>query len=136
SVPTLANAMDVGAPSNVERLLAWYPDPRAPEARLAAESVSDDEIRARIRATWREHGVAVCPHTACGLEVLSRLRARGAREDWLVAATAQAAKFETIVEPLIGRAIEPPPALARILARPSHAEPMAADDAALARVLG
>ena len=44
---------------------------------------------------------------------------------WAVAATAHPAKFEGIVEPLIGTTIEPPPALAALLARPSRAEPLA-----------
>jgi threonine synthase len=132
---TLANAMDVGAPSNAERLLAWWPDVRATAGWLAADWVSDDAIRARIRATWQEHGVAACPHTACGLEVLARLRAAGEHGPCVVAATAHPAKFDTIVEPLLGARVEPPPALAELLRRPAHAEPLAADDAALKRAL-
>lgn len=129
SLATLANAMDVGAPSNLERLRARYADPAAV---VDADWVDDDTIRATITATAREHGVDVCPHTACALAVLARLRARGERGPWIVAATAHPAKFETVVEPLVGHAVPVPPPLAALLARPAHAEPMAATLEALA----
>jgi len=88
---------------------------------LSADSVDDATIRDTIGRVFLERGVAVCPHTACGLEVLRRLNAGGT---WLVAATAHPAKFETVVEPLIGQKVAPPPPLAALLARPSHAEPL------------
>jgi threonine synthase len=129
TVQTLANAMDVGDPSNVERLRYWHPDPAKV---LSADSVDDDAIRETIRRVFAERGVAVCPHTACGLQVLRRMNPAGT---WLVAATAHPAKFETVVEPLIGRTVEPPPALKDLLARPSHAEPLAASTEALLAAL-
>ena len=135
SVATLANAMDVGAPSNVERLRALIPDPRAPEAALFADTVDDASIREAIRAVYAATGRAICPHTACGTEVLRRLRARGEQGTWVVAATAHPAKFETIVEPIIGTQVTSPPALARLLARPSHAEPLEPTLAALKTAL-
>ncbi|MBL9038987.1 MAG: threonine synthase [Archangium sp.] len=128
SVATLANAMDVGAPSNVERLQYWYPD--AATIPLTADSVDDATIRDTIRRTWKESGIAVCPHTACGLEVLRRIRARGGQGNWVVAATAHPAKFDTVVEPLIGQTVPVPPALAELLARPSTALPLEASDSA------
>ena len=54
---------------------------------------------------------------------------------WAVAATAHPAKFESIVEPLVGHAVEVPPALAELLARPTRADPLAVDPAALRRWL-
>lgn len=128
SIATLANAMDVGAPSNVERLRFWNFTPEA-------DWVDDETIRATIRRTWTEHRAAICPHTACAVEVLRRLREKGAGGTWIVAATAHPAKFETIVEPLIGEAVPVPPALKALLERPAHAEPMEATDAALRRAL-
>ena len=50
---------------------------------------------------------------------------------FVVAATAHPAKFETVVEPLIAQKVEPPPKLAELLERPSHAEPLAARTEAL-----
>lgn len=135
SVATLANAMDVGAPSNIERLRWLHPDTDALRAAVPAASFDDDAIRAAIVAADRRHGLAVCPHTACGLALLDRLRAAGDRRPWLVAATAHPAKFESIVEPLLGRELAVPPALAELLARPSHSEPLAATAAALREVL-
>ncbi len=132
SVPTLANAMDVGAPSNLERLRHRYPDP----ARVVtADAVDDETIRATIRDVLRATGVVVCPHTACGLAVLRRRRDRGDRRPHLVVATAHPAKFDSVVEPLIGRTIDVPPALAALLARPSRAEPLRSTLADLAAAL-
>ena len=134
SIATLANAMDVGAPSNFERLQYLYPDAAELRATLRAEAVSDDQIRAAIVRVRDGRGHVVCPHTACAAEVLDRLRARGAGGDWAAVATAHPAKFPEVVEPLLGQTVAPPPALAAMLARTSHAQALA-DDAALLRDL-
>ena len=133
SVATLANAMDVGDPSNVERLRYWYPDESAMP--FTADWVDDETIRATIRRTWADSNLAVCPHTACGLEVLRRLRAKGASGRWVVAATAHPAKFDSVVEPLIGQKVEVPAALGELLARPAQATPLGASEGEFARVL-
>ncbi|MBL8727697.1 MAG: threonine synthase [Planctomycetes bacterium] len=133
SLATLANAMDVGAPSNLERLRDRCADPASA---VTADWVDDDTIRRTITATLRDRGTVVCPHTACGLAVLERLRARGETGPCLVAATAHPAKFDTVVEPLVGRSVPVPPALAALLARPARAEPMAATLADLVARLG
>ena len=129
TVHTIANAMDVGDPSNLERLRYWHPDVAKT---VGADSVDDAAIRETIVRVWKDHGIAVCPHTACGLEVLRRKAAPGT---WLVAATAHPAKFETVVEPLIGQKVEPPPKLAELLLRPSHAQPLEARTEALLQQL-
>ncbi|HEY6892940.1 MAG TPA: threonine synthase [Rhodanobacteraceae bacterium] len=127
SVATLANAMDVGAPSNFERLRWIYPDDAALRKALTADAVDDDAIRAEIRASESRYGTLVCPHTATATAVLGRLRARGDRRDFAVVATAHPAKFDEVIEPLIGRKIDVPPSLAALLERPSRSEPMAAN---------
>ncbi len=131
TVATLANAMDVGAPSNFERLRHWHHDDAGLRASLRAFAVSDDVITETIRHAPQRHGVVPCPHTATGLHVLERLREAGDRRPWTVVATAHPAKFDGIVERLVGHGVEPPPALAETLAWPAHAEPLAADYAAL-----
>ncbi|HZX91708.1 MAG TPA: threonine synthase, partial [Rudaea sp.] len=67
-----------------------------------------------------------CPHTATALHVLERLRSAGQGGDWAVVATAHPAKFDSVIEPLIGRPVDVPEPLAALLARPALAEPMAA----------
>ena len=71
SVATLANAMDVGAPSNLERLRHAF---ARPQDIVRADWVSDDEIRSTVHSTFARTGEIVCPHTACGLAVRERLR--------------------------------------------------------------
>ena len=135
SVATLANAMDVGAPSNFERLQWLYGDDAAAlRGQFIARSVADAQIQALIGRRYRDHGEVFCPHTACAVAVLEQLREQGiaaAGQDWAVAATAHPAKFEAVVEPLIGQALAVPPALAALLARPAHADPLPANYPAL-----
>ena len=121
TVATLANAMDVGAPNNFERLQWLYPDTAALRAAVSADSVDDDAIRTAIIDARARLGETVCPHTACALAVLQRLRKRGADGDWCIVATAHPAKFPEVVEPLIGAAVPLPEVLATMLARTSAA---------------
>ena len=136
SITTLANAMDVGAPSNLERLRHLYPDRKIHEAILKVDSVDDAEIRRAIPAVQKKYREIVCPHTACGMVALERLRAGGDQRDWCVVATAHPAKFETVVEPLIHQSIEVPLALQALLDRPAHAEPLEPTLDALKKILG
>ncbi|HEY2345099.1 MAG TPA: threonine synthase [Xanthomonadaceae bacterium] len=131
SVATLANAMDVGAPSNFERLRAWHADDAELRSALGAWSVADDVIVETIRSAPMRHGIVPCPHTATGLHVLERLRAGGDTRPWAVVATAHPAKFESIVEPLVGHVLDVPPALAETLSRRAFAESLPVDYAAL-----
>jgi threonine synthase len=132
SIATLANAMDVGAPSNFERLRWLFGDDDAAlRAAFTAAHVDDATIREVIARRYRDHGEVHCPHTATAIKVLEDLRAHGEQGDWAVAATAHPAKFESVVEPLIGRTVDVPPALAELLARPAHADPISADYGAL-----
>ncbi len=135
SIATLANAMDVGAPSNFERLRWLYPDDGELRRAFRAERVDDDAIREVIERRYRDHGEVFCPHTACAVKVLEDLRRDGADGDWCVVSTAHPAKFESIVEPLIGRAVDVPPMLAGLLTRPAIAVALAAEYGAFAAEL-
>jgi len=132
SVATLANAMDVGAPSNFERLIALPQDQR--EVRV--ELVDDEAIKSRIRAAYQASGYVWCPHSATAAEAYARLtEGERAGRTWILAATAHPYKFRDTVEPLIGQAIEPPPALEAILDRPTHKSTIEASLEALAGAL-
>ncbi len=132
---TLANAMDVAAPSNFERLRHWHRDDAELRTAFRAEPVGDEAIRDVIRRAPQRHGVVPCPHTATGLRVLERLRAQGDARPWAVVATAHPAKFDKVVEPLVGHAVTPPPPLAACLARSASAERLPNDYAALRALL-
>jgi threonine synthase len=113
--------MDVGNPSNMERLRALFPDIAEVRAAVSACSVTDAQIRERIRSGFRDYGQIWCPHTATAAEAWERLpaeRRRAAR--WVLVATAHPAKFREIVEPLIGRDVPVPETLARLFARPAQ----------------
>jgi threonine synthase len=121
SVRTLASAMDVGDPSNMERLRHLLPEFGELRGSIEAYPVEDAAIRAQIAKDSAERGEVWCPHTATGFWVYDQLPAnRRERRAWYVCATAHPAKFDTIVEPLIGRAVAVPEALQTLLARPAH----------------
>jgi threonine synthase len=75
SIATLASAMDVGNPSNMERIRALYPTIDSMREHLSADSVDDATIRARIGEDFMHYGREWCPHTATAAEVYSRLSA-------------------------------------------------------------
>jgi threonine synthase len=136
SVATLASAMDVGSPSNLERLTALYPDAGALRASLSAVSIDDAAIRARIRADHAHYGAVWCPHTATAAEAWARLDpARRHAGRWVLVATAHPAKFREIVEPLIGRPVPVPESLERLFKRPAHYTEIDATMPALCAVL-
>jgi threonine synthase len=136
SIATLASAMDVGDPSNMERLRALHPQLQDLRGAVSACSVSDEEIRARIRAGYREYGQMWCPHTATAAEAWHRLTpARQRARRWVLVSTAHAAKFREIVAPLIGREVPMPQTLQRLFARPLQCVEIDATLAALREVL-
>jgi threonine synthase len=120
SVATLASAMDVGNPSNLERLLSLFPAGGELASQVEAAWVTDDAIRARIRADLAGYGEIWCPHTATAAELHARLpeSERNARH-WVLVATAHPAKFREIIEPLVGD-VPVPENLRRLYELPSR----------------
>lgn len=136
SKTTLASAMDVGDPSNMERLFHLIPDFEDMRRAIAAHPVDDAGIRAEIAKGYEQFGEIWCPHTATGFHAYDHLPAADrAGKAWSVCATAHPAKFDTIVEPIIGRPIELPDSLARILELPAESVPLAPDIDALRSAL-
>ena len=141
SVATLASAMDVGNPSNMERLRALFPELGDMRSAVSAFTVTDDAIRTRIWAGFEEFGQVWCPHTATAAEAYERLCvarqvAPKRQGRWVVVATAHPAKFREIVEPIIGQTIPVPETLAKLFARPTECTEIEADLSALRAALG
>ena len=131
SVATIANAMDVGAPSNFERL-AGLADARVE----AVERIEDDAIRGRMKQVFDATGYVACPHTATALEAHARLSTgQRAERPWILGATAHPAKFADVVEPVIGRTVALPPALSDVLKRPVRVRDIPGTSEALALAL-
>ena len=127
SIATLANAMDVGAPNNFERLQWLYPDAAELRTVLSAEAVDDATIRTTIVDAWERHGEAICPHTACAVHVLQRLREAGATGDWAAVSTAHPAKFPDAMEAITGARPDLPKRLAALMIDPERFEVLAND---------
>ncbi len=117
SIATLANAMDVGDPSNMERLFNLYSDWESFSEMVSAMSVDDEKIKKMIGQIYQMHNYIICPHTATGEYVRS---VKKYSSPSIVYATAHPAKFETIVEPIIGTSVEIPPSLDALLQKEQH----------------
>jgi threonine synthase len=133
SVATLSNAMDVGDPSNWERIERLFGrDWNALRSTLRWGSLDDDETRAALRSLASQ-GYVADPHSAVAWAVLRRRFQR--RETGIFLATAHPAKFQEILEPILGREIPLPPSLAELLDRPLLAEALPVDVEVLKRRL-
>ncbi|MBP6218678.1 MAG: threonine synthase [Oligoflexales bacterium] len=113
SISTLANAMDVGNPSNAERLFHLYPNFDELRRDVRAYSVTDEQISRTIERGYQQWGRAFCPHTAAALCVSEQLR----EKDWILVETAHPAKFVETLSPLIPTPIETPERLQAILSK-------------------
>ena len=112
TVSTLSNAMDVGAPSNFERLYALLGEDGLRRDGLWSTSVSDEKTTARLRQVYEDYGYVACPHTAVGFEAVARYRGEtGDDTPVIVLATAHPAKFSPTVEAALGLTLPPVAAL-------------------------
>lgn len=127
SVRTLANAMDVGAPSNFERML-WLcgGEPDALRDELEGFRCDDAMIRRTIDGLHRNYGYLSDPHSAIGYAASVACGKQG-----FYLSTAHPAKFGEVISPVTGAAVPLPPRLAQLACLPRVSEPMAADLGAL-----
>ncbi len=133
SVATLSNAMDVGAPSNWERIFALFGgDHDAMAAALRWGSCTDAETEATVVALDRG-GYLADPHGAVAYCVLQANLHAG--EQGIFLATAHPAKFLEALAPCLGRDIPLPKSLSDLLELPLLCEPLAANQTALKRRL-
>ncbi|MCX7045816.1 MAG: threonine synthase [Candidatus Sumerlaeota bacterium] len=116
----LSNAMNVGHPSNLARLVALYggamdetgrlhaePDMAAIRRDILSVSVSDAETRAAIADAWRRHHLMLEPHGAVGYKALDKLRACD-QYATLFLETAHPAKFPEVIREVLGMEPELP----------------------------
>lgn len=134
SIATISNAMDVGRPSNFERLQTMFDgDHRRMAALIHGQSIDETVTRETMRRYFEEYGVQVCPHTAVGLAAADRYGV-GSPESGLrsvVLATAHPGKFADIVKDATGRYPLMPERLERALEAPGTSISMPAESAAL-----
>jgi len=135
SIQTIANAMDVGSPSNFERMRWLYGDDVEDMRRdIAGSRHDDDEVRATIASVYRSRGYVLDPHSAIAYLGLKKHMTDGGRTG-IFLATAHPAKFGEIVEPIIGRPIDMPAPLREAVSRPPQTLRMNASLEALADAL-
>ena len=137
SIRTVANAMDVGAPSNFERMQWLYGgDLDALRRDVVGFAYDDARVVAEIGRVEREHGYLLDPHGAIGwLAINDMLRGEDDEAIGVFLATAHPAKFREVVEPAIGRPLPLPPVLAAAITRPRFSKPLSSDYADLRALL-
>jgi threonine synthase len=114
SIATLSNAMDVGDPSNLARLVAMHGGSvERLRAMLSAHSIDEAETRATIRRVYASTGYVLDPHTSVGWAAADREladRAEGRSRPVVVLATAHPAKFDAAIRQALGFTPPLPPA--------------------------
>ena len=114
SVPTLANAMDVGDPSNFARILDLYNHNHSTITRLiSGYCCSDDMICRTVKSCYEETGYLLDPHGACGYRALTE--SLQPNETGVFLETAHPAKFKDTIESIIQETIEIPERLQQFM---------------------
>jgi threonine synthase len=116
SVATIANAMDVGNPSNFVRILDLYGGSHeAITADIIGYSYNDDQIRETIREVYGKYNYLPDPHGAIGYRSLQEFLPKNQGFAGFFLETAHPAKFSQTIEETIGKAIELPERLKKII---------------------
>ena len=124
SVATIANAMDVGDPSNFARIADLYGnDVERIRGDISASFYDDSQIEQAIGEVYRQYGYVMDPHGACGYMAL---KDTGLGGPGIFLETAHPAKFAERVEPIVGK-VAMPPALERFAARTKNSIPLSAE---------
>ena len=126
SIQTIANAMDVGAPSNFERILDLYDQSHeAIKQDISGNTYSDVEIKNTIRTVYEKTGYLLDPHGACAYQALKDEKKPD--ETGIFLATAHPAKFKETVEECIGSTIEIPQRLSAFMRRKKQSHLLSTD---------
>lgn len=132
SVKTLSNAMDVGAPSNFERLEKLLPG-KAMSRLLSAGTTDDEETLISMQRVHERTGYLADPHTAVGIHSIVKAREKGrAGGPVVVMSTAHPAKFPDTCAKAIGTVAEEPERLAVLKTAKQEVTEMDTDIHALA----
>jgi threonine synthase len=125
---TISNAMDVGAPSNFERMTHLYQNRHADLARdVSGWSFSDEQTVAEIGCAYHKHGYTLDPHTAVGRLGWNAEQAAQSASAGIVLATAHPAKFPDVVEAETAQAVPVPDRLGRWFDRQECVERLSPD---------
>ena len=126
SVATIANAMDVGDPSNFARILDLYEGSHdAIASEISGETYTDEQIRETVQKTYEETGYLLDPHGACGYRALAENLKPG--ENGVFLETAHPAKFLQTVEDIIGMEVKIPEKLQAFMRGTKQSVPMSKD---------
>jgi len=126
SVSTLANAMDVGDPSNFARVLDLYGGSHAAiAADISGARYDDAQIASTVKSVYRETGYLLDPHGACGYQALVDQLKPG--ETGVFLETAHPAKFKDTVEAIIGDTVVIPPSLEVFMKGTKQSVPLSRD---------
>lgn len=126
SVQTIANAMDVGDPSNFARIYDLYKgDHKLISSEIEGATYTDEQIAETVRQCYTEIGYLCDPHGACGFRALQENLRPG--EYGVFLETAHPAKFKSTVEEIINAPVEIPEKLAAFMKGTKQSVPMAKD---------
>lgn len=123
SIATIANAMDVGDPSNFARVLDLYGGSHAAiSAEISGATYTDEQISETMKEVWKKDHYLLDPHGACGFRALAEGLQPG--ETGVFLETAHPAKFKDTVEQIIGEEVEIPAKLQAFMRGEKKSLPM------------
>jgi threonine synthase len=126
SIATIANAMDVGDPSNFARVLDLYGGSHAAiSAEISGATYTDEQIAETMQIIWKKGHYLLDPHGTCGFRALVEGLKPG--ETGVFLETAHPAKFKDTVEKIIGETIEIPEKLQAFMRGEKKSLPMSKD---------
>ena len=126
SVQTIANAMDVGDPSNFARILDLYGHSHETICSLiSGATYNDEQIAETVADTYSRTGYLLDPHGACGYRALCEMLQPG--EQGVFLETAHPAKFRDTVESIVKTEVEIPEKLQAFMRGTKQSVPMTAD---------
>ena len=128
SIQTLANAMDVGDPSNFARIYdLHHGDHKAITEYISGATYKDGQIRETMRQCYKETGYILDPHGACGYQALKELLRESEGEVGVFCETAHPAKFKEKVDEILGIDVEIPERLADFMKGTKQSVPLSKD---------
>lgn len=136
SVHTISNAMDVGNPSNFERMQEIFPEGTQQMSSLIHSArANEEQTKAALREVFDSYNYVIDPHGAVGYHICKAHHEANPDDQIVLFETAHPGKFREVVEEVTGQEVVLPERLAAVLEKEKLAQPMTPDFATFKELL-
>ena len=128
SIQTISNAMDVGNPSNMARIMNMYANINDLKNDMVSWSFNEQETSNMISHIEDKYNYLIDPHSSVGiLGLLKYINMQNTRMNNIFLGTAHPGKFADVIEPVINKEVELPDRLKKVLKKEKHSIPLKND---------